>query len=94
MGEGACHTPTPIKANAPSPWGVPYPLKNEAHPLKSKAPFQDMILRKKQKKLETVINTCASLIKQHWKKMSEIPQKRDFLTWGIQNFIRKVKQFV
>ena len=26
--------------------------------------------------------------------MAEIPQKRDFLTWNIQNFVRKVKQFV
>ena len=23
--------------------------------------------------------------------MAEIPQKRDFLTWSIQNFVRKVK---
>ena len=44
--------------------------------------------------METVINTCVSLIKQDWKKMTEIPQKRDFLTRSIQNFIRKVKQFV
>ena len=28
------------------------------------------------------------------KKMAEIPQKHDFLTWGIQTFVRKVKQFV
>ena len=63
-------------------------------PLKSKAPFQEMILRKrKQKKMETVINTYVSLIKQHWKKMAEIPQECDFLTWSIQNFVRKVKQF-
>ena len=26
--------------------------------------------------------------------MAEIPQKRDFLSWRIQNFVRKVKQFV
>ena len=26
--------------------------------------------------------------------MAEIPQKRNFLTWSIQNFVRKVKQFV
>ena len=26
--------------------------------------------------------------------MAEIPQKRDFLAWSIQNFTRKVKQFV
>ena len=26
--------------------------------------------------------------------MTEIPQKQDFLTWGIQNFVRKMKQLV
>ena len=26
--------------------------------------------------------------------MIENPEKHDFLTWSIQNFIRKVKQFV
>ena len=26
--------------------------------------------------------------------MAEIPQERDFLTWSIQNFVTKVKQFV
>ena len=26
--------------------------------------------------------------------MIEIPQKHDFLTWSIRNFVRKVKQFV
>ena len=26
--------------------------------------------------------------------MAEIPQKRDFLTWSIQNTLRKMKQFV
>ena len=26
--------------------------------------------------------------------MAEVPQKRDFLTWSIQSFLRKVKQFV
>ena len=62
--------------------------------MKSKASFQEIIPRKKKPKSETVINTCVSLIKQHWKKMTKIPQKRDFLTWSIQNFIRKVKQFV
>ena len=40
------------------------------------------------------MNTCNSLIKEHWKKMAEIPQKQDFLMWSIQNLIRKVKQFV
>ena len=49
--------------------------------------------KKKPKKLETVINTSVLLIKQHWKNMAEIPLKRDFLTWSIQNFVRKGKQF-
>ena len=53
-----------------------------------------MIPRKNPEKSETVINTCVSTIKKHWKKMAEIPQERDFLTWGIQPFVRKVKQFV
>ena len=26
--------------------------------------------------------------------MAESPQKQDFLTWCIQSFVRKVKQFV
>ena len=26
--------------------------------------------------------------------MLETPQEHDFLTWGIQTFVRKVKQFV
>ena len=26
--------------------------------------------------------------------MTEIPQKHDFLTWNIQDFARKVKEFV
>ena len=30
--------------------------------------------------LECIINSCVSPIKQHWKKMIEIPQKCDFLT--------------
>ena len=50
-------------------------------------------MNEKLQKLETVINICVSLIKQHWKEMAEIPQKRDFLTWSIQNFVQKVKQF-
>ena len=53
-----------------------------------------MIPRKKPKRLETIINTCVSLIKQHWRKMLEVPQKSDFLTWSIQNFVGNVKQFV
>ena len=52
-----------------------------------------MIPRKNPKKWK-LINTCVSLIKQHWKKMAEVPQKHDFFTRNIQNFVRKVKQFV
>ena len=26
--------------------------------------------------------------------MAETPQKRGFLTWSIQNFVRKVKEFL
>ena len=75
------------------------PLKSSENiagfpPLKSKFPFQQMIPRNKPTKSETIVNTCVSLIKQHWKKMAEIPQKRDFLTCSIQNFVRKVKQLV
>ena len=29
-----------------------------------------------------------------WKKIAEIPQESDFITWSIQNFVRKMKQFV
>ena len=53
-----------------------------------------MIPRKIHEKSETVINTCVSIINQHQKKMAEILQERGFLTWGIQTFVRKVKQFV
>ena len=70
------------------------PFKNEVPPLKSKPPSRKWFLEKNPEKLETVTNTCVSLIKQHWKKMAEILQKRDFLSWNIQNLIRKVKQFV
>ena len=56
--------------------------------------FQEMIPRKTPEKSETLINTCVSIIKQPWKKMAEIPQEHDFLIWGIQTFVRKVKQFV
>ena len=51
-------------------------------------------LKMKAPQLKNKPPHCLLLIKQHWKKMAEIPQKRDFLTWSIQNFIRKVKQFV
>ena len=69
--------------------------KTTAPHWKMKFPFRKRFLEKKiQKKSETIINTCVSLIKQHWKKMAAISQKRDLLTWSIQRFIRKVKHFV
>ena len=60
-----------------------------------KPPSRILFLEQNPEKSETVINNnCVLLLKQHWKKMAEILQKRDFLTWSIQNFVRKVKQFV
>ena len=54
-----------------------------------------MIPRKKiSEKLEIAINTFVSIIKQHWKKIAEIPQEPDFIILNIQNFVHKVKQFV
>ena len=38
--------------------------------------------------------TCVSIIKQHWKKKADILQESHIITWSIQNFVRKVKQFV
>ena len=37
------------------------------------------------------MNTCISIIKQHWKKIAEIQQEHDFLIWSIQNFVRALK---
>ena len=56
--------------------------------MKNKAPFQ-----KNLEKLETVVNICVLLIKQHQKKIAEILPKH-FLTWSIQNFVRKVQKSV
>ena len=75
--------PTPPHQNqCPLPMGCP-PLKINAPPpptLKSEASWN---IEKKPEKLGTDINTCVSIIKQHWRKMAEIPQEHDFLTWGI-----------
>ena len=60
-------------------------------PLKIKPPSRKWFLEKSPKRLEAVISNCVLLIKQHWKIMTEIPQKRDFLAEDIQSFIRKVK---
>ena len=53
-----------------------------------------MIPRKIPPKNQKLSLILVSLTKQHWKRMAEIPQKCDFLTWSIQNFVRKRKQFV
>ena len=81
----------PIKTDAPLKNEAPYWKTTSRHPLKSKAPFQETISRKNPEKLETVINTCVSLIKRNWKMMAE--QEHDFI-WSIRNFVRKVKYFV
>ena len=94
--------PPPSKP-MPFPWSTPS-LKNEASSQlkntsphwKVKPPSRKLFLEQNPEnwKIGKLINTCVSLIKQHWKKMTEIPQKYDFLNWSIQNFVRKVKQFV
>ena len=90
-----------MKTDAPPPPMEHPPLKNEAPQtekqsptLKSETSSRKWFLGKNLEKSETVIDTCVSIIKQHWKKMVEIPQEHDFLTWSIQNFVRKGKQFV
>ena len=75
----------------PSP---PSHLKMKSPHWKVKASSRKWFPEKNPEKSETVINTCASIIKYYWKKMTEIPQERDFLTFSIQNLVRKVKQFV
>ena len=60
-----------------------------------KLPSRKLFIEKNLEKSETVSYVIGvSIIKQHWKKMVEIPQEREFLTWSIQKFVRKVKQFV
>ena len=82
--------PSPIKTYPPMGCS---PFKSNP-PFKSETPFQEIIPRKKPWKMRNCHYTCTSIIKQHWKKMAEIPQAHDFLTWSIQNFVRKVKQLV
>ena len=73
--------PTHLKMKSPPHWKV--------------MPFsRKQYLEKSPEILEIAINTCASIIKQHWKMIAEIPQERDFLTCNIQNLVRKVKQFL
>ena len=88
--------PPPIKADALPPWGTPTPphphLKIKPPLLKSKVSFQEVIPGKKK------IGICDEYLcfthKTHWAKMTKIPQKRNFLTWNIQNFVSKVNEFV
>ena len=93
-------TPPPPPSKLMPPWGTSSPhkhtLKNEApSDWNVKAPSRKWFLEKNQKKSESVINNCISIIKQYWKTMTKAPQKRGFLlTWSIQKFVRKVKQFV
>ena len=70
------------------PMGCP---ASEKHPplLKSEALFQEMIPRKKPEKLETVINTCVSIINHHQKKNVEIPQEHGFSQMEHSNFCKK-----
>ena len=54
-----------------------------------------MILEKNPKKSEkSLILVTVSLTKEHWKKVTDITQKRDFCTWSIYSFVGKVKQYV
>ena len=71
----------------------PHPhLKIKPPLLKSKVSFQEVIPGKKK------IGICDEYLcfthKTHWAKMTKIPQKRNFLTWNIQNFVSKVNEFV
>ena len=79
----------PPMAHGPFPY-----LKMKPPHWKVKPASRKWFLEKTPEKSETVINICVSIIKQYWKKMAEIPQEHDFLTWGIQTLVRKVKQFV
>ena len=73
----------------------PTPTEKQTLSLKNEVPIREVFPRKwKSKKSETATNTCVSLIKQHWKKLAKIRQKRSFLIWSIQNFIGNVNQFV
>ena len=96
-------TPPPVLwfFSNPSSMGHP-PLKNEALPnwkttpshWKVKPASRKWLPERNLEKLKRVIDTCVSIIKEHWKKMAEIPQERDFLIWSINNFVIKVKLFV
>ena len=67
------------------------PSEKQILPLKNESPSRKWFLEKNLEKSETDIKTCVSIIKEHWKKMVEIPQECDFFTWNIQNFVKKAK---
>ena len=86
-------TPPPFIKTDASPMECP-PIKNEAPHLKNKPIHRKvkplsrkLFLQKKPEKSET----CVSIIKQHWKKMAEIPQECNFLTWSIQKYVKKTE---
>ena len=56
-------------------------LRNKPPHWKVKPSSRKWFQEKNLNKSETVINACVLIIKQHWKKMAEIPQKCDFVTW-------------
>ena len=98
---GGGHPPVLWFFSNPSSMGHP-PLKNEALPnwkttpshWKVKPASRKWLPERNLEKLKRVIDTCVSIIKEHWKKMAEIPQELDFLIWSINNFVIKVKLFV
>ena len=92
---------TPPPSKLIPQWGAPHlkmkpPIWKINSPYwKVRSPSRKWFLEKNKKNWKLLlIYTCVSIIKQHWKKMGEIPQECDFLTWSIQNIVKKVKQFV
>ena len=76
-------------------WYPQWAAQKTIAPWKVKPPSKKWFEKKtpKNQKLSSILVTV-SLIKQHWKKMTDISQKRDFHTWSIHSFIGKVKQYV
>ena len=92
QGEGASSdflTP-PIKTDTPNGKPQKQLSLEKWSPLPGNDPRKKPL---KNQKLSSILVTV-SLIKQHWKKMTDIPQKRDFRTWSIHSFVGKVKQHV
>ena len=90
---------TPMGCPPPHPLNLkmkpPPSLETSPSLLKSKALFQEIIPRKKTPKNQKLpLILVFHSFNKTGKKMAEIWQKRDFLTWSIQNFVRKEKHFV